>query len=129
MPRVRSASGLMISIGPDLVGEVGEIGRLIAGAGADLEHLLARACTSMVVVMRLDHVRSGDRHAVADVEEGVVVGAAEILLEHELLARHQQERALVAVVQDILVARPAPRSAPSADRGISAPRRGSPPSS
>ena len=26
---------------PDLVGEVGEIGRLVAGAGADLEHLLA----------------------------------------------------------------------------------------
>ena len=102
MPRVRSASGLMISIGPDLVGEVGEIGRLVARAGADLEHLLAE----LHVDRRghaADDVRAGDGHAVADVEEGVLVGAAEVLLERELLARRQQEGALVAVVEHVAV--------------------------
>ena len=88
--------------GPDLVGEIGEIGRLIARAGADLEHLVAE----LDVDGRrhaAHHVRPRDRDAVADVQEGVVVGAPEILLEHEFLARHQQERALVALVQHVLV--------------------------
>jgi hypothetical protein len=53
--------------------------------------------------MRLNHVRSRDGHAVADVQEGVVVGAAEILFQHEFLARHHQERPLVALVEHILV--------------------------
>ena len=49
-------------------------------------------------------MRAGDRDAVADVEEGVVVGPAEILLQHEFFARRQQEGALVAIVQQVLVA-------------------------
>ncbi len=97
--------------GPDLVGEVGEIGGLVARAGADLEHLVAE----LHVDRRghaAHHMRPRNGDAVADVEEGVVVGAPEVLFEHELLARHHQEGALVAVVEHVpvvqqgLVARP-----------------------
>ena len=100
---MRSASGLMISIVKTLIGQVREIGRLIARAGADLEHLLA-----LLRIDRRGHaaddMRAGNRHAPADVEEGVLVGAAEILLQHEFFARREQEGALVAVVPDVLVA-------------------------
>ena len=42
--------------------------------------------------------------AVADIEKGVVVGAGEILLQHEFFARRQKERAFVAIIGEVLIA-------------------------
>ena len=88
--------------GPHLVGEIGEISRLIARARADFEHLLAH----LDVDGRghaADDVRAGDGHAEADIEVGVIVGAPLVVLERELLARGQEEGALVAVIEHVAV--------------------------
>ena len=75
-----------------------------------------------------DDVRAGDGHAVADVEEGVVVGAAQVALERELLARRHQEGALVAVVEHVAVGDQRLVAVEALRRGSAGPRRGSPPS-
>src|SRR5262249_54512509 len=82
---------------PDLVGEVGEICRLVAGAGADLEHLFAK-----LDVDRGSHaayeMRARNRDAEADVEEPMLIRTPEIWLQYEFLARCHQEGAHVALV-------------------------------
>src|SRR5439155_811760 len=52
---------------PDPVGEVREIGRLVARAGADLQDLVASADVDDVGHAG-DGVRPGDGHAIADIE-------------------------------------------------------------
>ena len=85
---------------PHLVGQVGEIGRLVAGAGADLEHPVAELHVHRIGHAR-DRVRAGDRHAIADAEVVPFIGAAEIGRRDELLARRQQVGANVALVPDV----------------------------
>ena len=79
-----------------------QIGRLIAGTGADFQNLVGR-----LYVDGSGHaahqVRPGNGHAVVDVEEGALIDAVEVLFEHELLARREQEGVLVAIVEDVLV--------------------------
>ena len=72
MPRVRSASGLMISMVQTL--SVRLEGRLVARAGTDLEHLLAALDVDHVGHAALD-VRAGHGDTVADIEERMLVGA------------------------------------------------------
>ena len=87
----------------NLVGQVREIGGLVAGAGADLQHPLP----DLGIDVRrhpADDVGARNRDPEADVEEGVLIGAAEILLQHELLARRQKKRVLVPIVDEVFVA-------------------------
>src|SRR5713226_10265937 len=65
-----------------------------------IQHLLAELHVD-VRGHAAHHVRPRYRHAIADVQVGVVVAAPEIPREHEFLARHQQEGALVAVVDRV----------------------------
>src|ERR1700733_2991887 len=48
-------------------------------------------------------MRARNRDAGADVEEGVVIGAGEILLQHKFLTRRQKEGAFVAIIGEVLV--------------------------
>jgi hypothetical protein len=65
-------------------------------------------------------MRAGNCDAEADIEEIVVVGALAVLLEHEILARRQQEGALVPVVDEVAIGdehlKPVP--APAGELGI-----------
>src|SRR5215813_3261500 len=88
---------------PHLIGKVREIGRLIAGAGADLEHLLAH--------LNLDrtghaphHARTGDGHTEPDIVIVDVVDDVAAVGLAELVARRQQKGALVAGLPDVTVA-------------------------
>jgi hypothetical protein len=85
----------MISI-DHTFGEVCEIGRLVAGAGADLEHLLSHLDVDRGGHAP-DHTRAGDGHAEADVVVvDVVDNRRRALGQEELLARGKQECPLVA---------------------------------
>ena len=83
----------------DLAAELREHRRLVAGAGADVEHALAAAQRELRADAR-DHVRLRDRLVAADRQRGVVVGAAAQLLGHEELARHARHRLEHALVVD-----------------------------
>src|ERR1700729_2176509 len=48
-------------------------------------------------------MRARNRDAVADVEEGVVVSAGEILLQYEFFARRQKEGAFIAIIGEVLI--------------------------
>ena len=71
--------------GIDLVRQVGEQGRLIARAGANLEHPVGR----LHIDGRghaADKMRARDGDAIADVEKGVIVGSRPVAIEDKLLA-------------------------------------------
>src|SRR5262245_39983810 len=87
---------------PHLVREIGKIRGLVARSGADLEDLLAKFDVERGR-HAADNVRAGDRHAEADVEEGVVVGASLVAFEGELLARGHEKGALVALIEHVTV--------------------------
>src|ERR1700722_7072614 len=80
-----------------------KVSRLVAGAGADLQHLFPLLGID-VRSHAANDVGAGNRDAVADVEKGVVIGAGEILLQDEFLARSQKERAFVAIIGEVLIA-------------------------
>src|SRR5262245_11098157 len=88
---------------PYLVGEVREIGRLIAGAGADLEHLLAHLDVDGAGHAP-HHARPGDGHAETDIVVVDVVDDSAGFRPAELLARRHQEGALVARLPQVDVA-------------------------
>ena len=87
-----------------VLGQVGDVGRLHARAGADLQHLLAALDVDHVGHAALD-VRARHGDAVADVEEGVLVGALvdRRIDRREFLARRQQEGADGGLAPDVLV--------------------------
>ena len=88
-----------------ILGEVGDVGRLHARTGADLEHLLAALDVDDVGHAALD-VRAGHGHAIADVEEGMLVAALgnRRADRGELFARGEQEGAHRRLAPDVLVA-------------------------
>ncbi len=112
----------------DVWREIGEQRRLKAGAGADLEHLVAWANLE-----RAGHAahRAGrrDGDAEADVEIMPDIGVLFVIGQAELLARRHQEGALVGWRPEVVEAAAAPGSGPSAARDISGPPRGDWPSS
>src|SRR4030081_782867 len=75
---------------PHLIGEIGQIGRLISRTGPDLEHLIAELYIHGIGHAR-DRVRTGNRHPVADVEIVPLISAAEMLPENKFVAESQQE--------------------------------------
>ena len=85
---------------PHLVGQIGQIGRLIARAGADLEHLVTELYIHGIGHAR-DRVRTGNRHPIADIEIVPFIGTAEILPGDEFFARRQQVGADIPLVPDV----------------------------
>ena len=71
--------------------QLGENGRLVAGARADVEHALAAAQCELLADAS-DHVRLRDRLPLADRQRRVVVCAASQLRRHEQVARHASHR-------------------------------------
>ncbi len=88
-----------------VLGEVGDVGRLHARAGADLEHLLAALDVDDVGHAALQ-MRPGHGDAIADIEEVVLVGALvdRRIDRGEFLARRQQEGPDGGGAPDVLVA-------------------------
>ena len=86
--------------------QLGENGGLVAGAGADVEHPVARANAERGCDQR-DHVRLRDRLAVPEQQSGVLVGKRTLVLGHKQLAWHASHR-----VEHQLVADPAARKLP-----------------
>src|SRR5262249_46598360 len=89
--------------GPYLVGEVGEVCRLVARAGPDLEHLLAHLDIDGARHAP-DHARAGDRHPEADAVVVDVVDDAAVTRQTEFVARGEQECPLVARLPKVDVA-------------------------
>src|SRR5215467_1266817 len=87
---------------PHLVREIGKIRGLVARSGANLEYLLAKFDVERGR-HAADNVRAGDRHAEADVEKGVVVGASLVTFEGERLARCHEKGALVALIEHVVI--------------------------
>ena len=70
------------------IGQVREIGRLVARSGADLEDLVAELNVDRIGHAR-DAMRASDRHTIADVEIVPIIGPIEVLPGDEFLARRQ----------------------------------------
>ena len=86
-----------------LAGELGEHGRLVARAGADVEHALA-ALQRERLADPGDHVGLRDRLARADRQRRVLVRAPALLGRDEELARHLGHRREHALVHDVAAA-------------------------
>ena len=86
----------------DVRREVAEHRRLIAGAGADFEHLVARDDIQLRSHAP-DDVRPGYRYTAADIEEGMGVGPRRAAAAGKLLARGRQEGALFLVPPQIVI--------------------------
>ena len=82
----------------DLVGELGEQGRLVAGTRADVER--AAPVEPERLEHRRDHVRLRDRLPRTDRERAVGVGVPAETLRHEQLARHGRDRRQHSLVAD-----------------------------
>ena len=85
----------------DVRREIGEQRRLVAGAGADLEHLVAGLDAE-----RAGHAahRAGrrDGDAEADVDVVADIGVVVVVRQHEFLARREQEGALLGVGVEVV---------------------------
>src|SRR3954467_13278045 len=88
--------------GVHLACQLREHRRLVAGAGADVEHALV-AAQRHELADQPDHRRLRDRLPAADRKRGVVVRAPAQLLRHEQLARHAFNRVEHALVADVAV--------------------------
>jgi hypothetical protein len=83
-----------------LRGELGEDGRLVPGARADVEDALAATQVERLADPR-HHVRLRDRLSDSDRQRSVVVGARPLALLHEELARNGLHRPEHALVDDV----------------------------
>ena len=94
------AEGVVALDRPHVPGQAGEHGRVIARAGAHVEHAVVRAQLEQLAHPR-DDERLGDRLPAADAQRDVVVGVRPQARGHEGLARHLRDRPQDALVGDV----------------------------